>query len=473
MNPPDVTTKPDDAPEAVTTDALADKTPTPPRDRDHFGARLGRAIRSEWREIGILGRVAFLGVLLSLVVAVALGFWIPRIATHHILDARAELMVSIGNEIADEGLFPFGPPGTASYEAFETAIERRVLGGETIRVKMWSPDGRILFSDAPELVGGRFELSEPARAALSGDAQFNVSNLDDPAHAAERDLGELIEFYVPIRSPEGQALGLLEVEQSVDELNATRGHIQGSVWIAITTGIGLLGLFMAILTVQTARKLNRRRREAEILLGALFTSQEEERRRTVGALHDDVGQPLYRLLYGLQGTRAKVRDNPEAAEELDRLEGIVRDVDRTLRAELRLLHRGVNDDLDLHAAVEDLANLTERETALRIDVDVEPGDRTSISDVGRIALVHAAREALMNVRKHARASHVVVSAGPRSGRMVLRVEDDGSGWRGRQGLGLITLRERLEAIGGGLDVAGRRGRGTIVTAWVPTITDDR
>lgn len=429
--------------------------------------RLWGAVRAEWQEVGILGRVAFLGVLISLGVAVALGFWIPEIATRHLLNSRAELMASIASQIASEGLLPVGSPGSDSYQALDDAVQRRVVGGETVRVKLWSLDGTVLYSDDSDLVGREFGLSKPARAALEGETQFNISDLSDPAHAGERGLGRLIEFYVPVDTQSGETLGLFEVEQSVEELENTRGHIQRNVWGAILSGIGLLSIFMAVLTVASARIMNRRRRDAERLLGSLFRAQEEERKRTVGALHDDVGQPLYRLMYGLEGTRANLDPEDPAVRELRYLEDIVRDMDRKLRAELRLLHRGVKDDLDLEAAIEDLIDITERETDLKIEITIKPDTGDRLSDVARLALVHAAGEGLMNVRKHADAEHVWVDVRAKPDRVVLEVTDDGKGIREQEGLGLVTLRERLEAIGGGLKVTSRRRNGTQVRAWVP------
>lgn len=430
-------------------------------------ARFATALRSEWRELGMLGRVGFLGILISVIVAVGLGFWIPHIATQHLLQARAELMSGIGNQLASEGLLPFGPPGSQSFEELDDQIRLRMVGGETVRVKIWSADGTITYSDDPDLVGRAFGLSDAAVAALSGETSFHISDLSDPAHASERYLGRLIEFYVPLRSADGSSLSLLEVEQSVSELENTRGHIQQSVLTAVFSGLGVLSVFMGALTVASARMLNRRRRDAEHLLSSLFRAQEEERKRTVGALHDDIGQPLYRLLYGLQGTRAKMSEDNPATEELERLETILRDIDRTLRAELRLLHRGVQEDLALDAAIEDLADMTEREAGLQVELRMDPGAEALVSKTGRVALVHAAREGLMNVRKHASAERATVTVSIAPDRVTLDVVDDGTGTSRREGLGIVTLRERLEAIGGGLHVARERGGGTRFSAWVP------
>ena len=429
--------------------------------------RLARAFQVEWREVGILGRIALLGVAFSLIVAVALGFWIPSIVTRHLLVARADLIGMIGTEIASEGLVPVGPPDSLSYRAFDKEVNLRIVGGETVRVKLWSLDGQVLYSDDARLVGEYFALSTVARDALRGRISYAISDLADPAHAGDRDFGRLIEFYVPLQSAEHKILGLFEVEQRVDELRNTVGHVQRNVWLAIVTGLGVLGISMGALTLASARVVNRRRQQAERLLTSLFRVQEEERKRTVGALHDDVGQPLYRLLHGLEGIRARLGGDHWVGGELSHLEGLVREIEQTLRAELRLLHRGVQVDLDLRSALEDLVETTEHETDLHIDLTIAEEGEAQVNDAARIALLHAAREALTNVRKHAGAHRVAVSLSHSDGRVFLEVKDDGQGIDSLVGLGLTTTRERLQAIGGGLAVSGHRASGTRFRAWVP------
>ena len=336
-----------------------------------------------------------------------------------------------------------------------------------MRVKLWTTDGVIAYSDDPRLVGSRFALTPAALDALDGSTTFNISDLSEPAHASERDLGRLIEFYVPVHDTSGQTVGLFEVEQSVDALDATLRHVERNVWLAIGTGIGLLGVFMGSLTITSARILNRRRRQAETLLGTLFRAQEEERRRTVGALHDDVGQPLYRLLYGLEGSRAKLPSDHPVRSELEHLSQLTRDIDRTLRSELRSLHQGVEEDLDLPAALEQFVGTTRKETDLDIEVRIENGALPPMALPARIALVHAAREGVTNIRKHAGATHAVLTLGTNHREVTLTVEDDGVGVRAPEGLGLVTTRERLEALGGTLRVTPSRRKGTVLRASVP------
>jgi signal transduction histidine kinase len=425
------------------------------------------AARIEWGEIGVVGRVAFAGVVLSLAVAVGLGVWLPRLVRQHLLQARAELIATIGDEIAARGLVPVGPPTSPSYERLREEIELSLLGGETTRVKLWTNDGTVAYSDEPRLVGLRFDLTPAAERALRGSPTFAISDHSEPAHALERPIGEVMEFFVPVHSRDGATVGVFEVEQRADALNASLGDVRRNVWLAIGTGIGLLGIFMASLAVSSARVLNRRRRQAEHLLGSLFHAQEDERRRTVGALHDDVGQPLFRLLYGLEGSRAKLPPDHPARRELEHLSELTRDIDRTIRSELRTLHRGVDEDLGLASSIEQIVDTAMAETDLVIDLDIGDVDASPLGQAPKIALVHAVREAIINVRKHANATHVVVELRCAPQGVVVSIRDDGVGARAPEGLGLVTTRERLEALGGRLKVTSTRGRGTVFRATVP------
>ncbi len=427
--------------------------------------RFTRSVIAEWREFGWIGRFALVGVLLSIGIAVTLGFTIPASTRGHLLDAQADIMENVAKELAARGVVPSDPTDATGYAEFDNEVRLRLLGGETVRVKVWTADGTVVYSDAPELIGERFTLTPPAMQAFAGERSIEVSNLEDPAHALERDLGELIEFYIPFQDEDGRVLGVFEVEQRVDALNTTLGHVRRNVWFSIATGIGVLMVFMGSLAIAGGRAINRRRRQAEHLLGDVLRAQEAERKRIVGALHDEVGQPLYRLLYGLEGSRAKVH-NPEAVTgELTRLEEIVRDVDRTLRAELRLLHHSEVEDVGLGPALVQLVETTRAETNVRVDLDI--GLDGELGPVPSTALFRAAQEGLINARKHAGANRVVVKAWRDATRAILEVSDDGSGVRRPEGLGLTTTRERLDAIGGGLQVRSRRGGGTVLRAWVP------
>ncbi len=421
------------------------------------------ALRSDWREIGGLGRLALIGMAVALVLTVVLGFSITSSAEDHLLEARATMIHNLVTQIPS--LPVDRPPTDAELAAYDVAIRTAILGGETVRVKLWAPDGTIIYSDAGELIDEQFTLSPPALKAFGGATGTLISDLTDPAHELSREEGELIEIYIPLPNAGGEITSVIEIEQTAASLDSALGRIATNVWLSIGLGIAVLSVFMGTLAMARAREVNRRRRQAEILLRSSFEAQEVERRRVVGALHDEVGQPLYRLLYGLEGSRAKMDPDDPVADELDRLEGVVRDIDKTLRRELRILHEGLAADAGLDTAVLDLVELTRRESdldvAAAVDLAWEP------TPVQRTALYRAAQEGVMNVRKHAGATRVRIRLRTERDRVVLDVEDDGVGVAGEPGLGLTTTKERFQALGGDVAVSKLRGGGTRFRCWLP------
>ena len=427
------------------------------------------SLRSDWVEIGGLGRLAVVLIVLALGVTVVLGFSITRSARGHLLDARAAMVSAIVNDLPP---FPSEDPSRSEYAQFDVAVRVNLLGGETVRVKMWASDGTIVYSDAEELIGQQFDVPLHAELAFEGDQGTHVSDLTDPAHAFDRGHGELIEFYVPISEDGGGSTFVFEVEQDASGLNLALSQIARSTWVSIAVGLAAIGLVMAVGVAARTREVNRRRRQAEVLLVSSFSAQEEERRRVVSALHDDIGQPMYRLLYGLEGSRAKLDPADPVSIELEHLSDVVRDMDTTLRNELRLLHFELAADAGLATALEELAELTRRETDLEvelgIDIDFEP------TPICRTEVYRAAREAVTNVRKHADANHIQMSLYGAGNRLILDVVDDGAAGETSSdpGLGLSTTRQRFAALDGDVELRALPSGGSRFRAWLPIVEEE-
>jgi signal transduction histidine kinase len=308
---------------------------------------------------------------------------------------------------------------------------------------------------------GRLVYGEPSRHDRSGPS----SDVTLP-HVEQHDDDGLLHFQLAVTAPDGVAVGSLEAFQQPTSFDELLSRVRRNLWFSISTGLGLLAVAMGTLTLSNARALEGRRRRAEQLLRELLLAEDGERHRIVGSLHDDVGQPLYRVLYGLEGCRARLDDDSLVAAELDKLATLVREIDRILRTELRRLHRPGLDGLELAAALDALATdsrieLGELDLHVEVDLIHEP------SSVARTVLLQAVQEALMNVRRHAAASQVRIRVHEQAGTAVVEVADDGRGIVAAYGLGLTTAAERLEALGGGLRVSAGRAGGTLFQAWVP------
>lgn len=440
----------------------------PVRDRaaeSRLGA-LWTFAHSEWVELGPVGRTVFVALVMSAVVAMVLGVAIPYRVEQYLVDGQIRSLSRVAGEMAHDGLIPPPQGDIDAFGRLDDAVQHNLLGADTVRVKIWLPDGTVAYSDEPALVGAVFPLVESELMdAFAGSPRAAVPDLGRPENAYERGMPPLREYYVPVQGPNGEVVAVFEVYQLAEPLDRTVGAIRRYTWSAIGLGIGLLAAFIATLVVRNGRSLVRGRRHAERLFGDLVRAQTEERRRIIGALHDDIGQTLYRLHYGIEDCRSRLADGGPSEEELEHLGALVREIDGALRAELRSLRYGSGEELSLGSALDELAEVTEMESDLRVDVRLD--GECHLASVGRVALFRAAREAVTNVRKHARASRVTIRVDRVGGAVRLEVRDDGVGIRAVPGLGLTTTRERLEAIGGGLDVRRAPGGGTVLHAWVP------
>ncbi|MBI4696803.1 MAG: sensor histidine kinase [Gammaproteobacteria bacterium] len=222
------------------------------------------------------------------------------------------------------------------------------------------------------------------------------------------------------------------------------------------------------LAVAQADALALARDETRLLLHRLIRAQEDERQRLAGDLHDQMGGRLFTLQQGID--RCAEAAEPGLAATLEGLAHEARECTQDVRRLMNELRPTVLDDLGLFEALQEyLANL--RATlpfALVAQIDPALRARRSGQDAVLFRLV---QEALRNVRKHARAQHVEVKLAPAEGGFVLRIADDGCGFdptRVPAGhLGLLTMRERAEALGGTFTLDTAPGAGTRIEVRLP------
>jgi signal transduction histidine kinase len=221
-----------------------------------------------------------------------------------------------------------------------------------------------------------------------------------------------------------------------------------------------------------ALALQNERLDAELRakVGELRASRErmlriglEERRRLERDLHDGAQQRLVSMALNLRLARAKLRGDPDAAEQL--LSGASDELEAAL-GELRELARGIHpavlSDRGLDTALETLAH----RAPVPVELNSLPGER--FPEAIELAAYFVVSEALTNVAKYAQASHAVVGLERHNGRLVVQVSDDGVGGADpEQGTGLRGLADRLAVIEGRLEVESEKGRGTTITARIP------
>jgi two-component system, NarL family, sensor histidine kinase UhpB len=199
--------------------------------------------------------------------------------------------------------------------------------------------------------------------------------------------------------------------------------------------------------------------------------QETERRELARELHDELGQALLVIRMDASGIRAGEPAMERAASIIEssaRIQGVIGDMLRQLRPV------GL-DQLGLVPALEHyVAQWRGRLPDTRIGLDVAD-DLGEVPEACAISAFRLVQEAMTNAAKHAAASRISVTLNPAtrpdgSTCLVVSVEDDGVGTAltmNHHGLGLIGMRERVEALGGEFAIVSARGEGFRVTASLP------
>jgi PAS domain S-box-containing protein len=201
----------------------------------------------------------------------------------------------------------------------------------------------------------------------------------------------------------------------------------------------------------------------------------EERQRLARELHDSVSQALYGIALGTKTARTLVKRNPDqAADPLD----YVLSLAEAGLAEMRALIFELRpESLETEGLV---AALEKQAAALRarheIAVETSLCDEPEASPEVKEAVYRIAQEALHNTVKHARASHGQVRMTCASELITLEVSDDGVGFDPEEDfpghLGLRSMRERAQRLGGTLKVEATLGSGTTIHAHIPTHRSD-
>jgi signal transduction histidine kinase len=217
----------------------------------------------------------------------------------------------------------------------------------------------------------------------------------------------------------------------------------------------------------TERTLAEERRRLRALSLGVLRAREEQARRIAHELHDESGQLLASVHIALDRMVADVPAvDQKRVTEIKQLLDLTEEQLRRIAHELRPT---VLDDLGLGPALEILGETVAARSGIDVDVDAALDER--LPPVVETAVYRIAQEALANVVKHARASRVTVQLLREPGGIRCAVSDDGVGFTpgtvGTRGLGLIGIRERLEAVAGTLDLESHPGAGTRLTVAIP------
>jgi signal transduction histidine kinase len=247
-------------------------------------------------------------------------------------------------------------------------------------------------------------------------------------------------------------------------------------------GVSLLLAFHSALIVGLIVNLRHRKlaeqalrqsqRELQILAGRLISSQEEELKQLSREFHDDYAQRLAAVAIetGTLEIQAEKSDSP-LQEKIGHVKQQLINLSDDIHALSRELHPAILKDLGLERALNALClNFSDRE-GIEVNCHFQAVP-DGIEPETPLCVYRVIQEGLRNIAKHARAHHVDVYLQVRGARLQATIEDDGVGFepkcaRHTPGIGLASMRERVQFVSGEFSIESEPGHGTVIDLSVP------
>lgn len=375
--------------------------------------------------------------------------------------------------------------GPRHLDELQRILRRGALSDQISVFKLWTPGGRIVFSDNPELMGQELGTSPGLEDALAGRVHTSFErtyhNYDSGGDGVP-----LLEVYSPVRSVvDGQVIAVAEFYTSAEAL---AGHLMAArfqTWIVV--GLVSLGMFLVLSLVVAggSRTIARQRQsldaqvsELSVLLdkNSALTQRVEQANHRIAAINED----------NLRRISADLHDGPVqqlafAALRLDPGEGArqaeVRSAIDEAMKEIRHICSGLAlpelEEWSVATIARRLAATHETRTKSKVAIEgIEA--RVDLSLAGKICFYRFIQEALNNSAKHAEGARQTIRLLADDALLSVEIEDDGPGFDPAvepAGLGLAGLRERVAGLKGSLEVDTRMGRGTILRMRLPVAGD--
>jgi PAS domain S-box-containing protein len=307
-------------------------------------------------------------------------------------------------------------------------------------VRLWNPAAERIFGwSRAEILGQRLPMVPPSKLAESNELRARVQaggTYTDYETVRARKDGTVVDVSIaaaPVHDGYGRVVSNIAVYADITERKAQQAELHRLI---------------NDLAASRAR---------------IVTAGDVERRRLERNLHDGAQQRLVTLALSLRLALGRLDSDPAAVREA--LVGAGEELALALE-ELRELARGLHpavlSDRGLRAAVESLAG------RVPVPVEIEDIPNERLPEPVEAAAYYLIAEALTNVAKYAQASTVRVGIAATDGKVVVDVSDDGVGGAdAAAGSGLRGLADRVEALGGSLDVVSPPGSGTSLRAEIP------
>lgn len=455
------------------------------------------SISTHWRRLSLAMRFLIAGSLVLVPAMGTMGYWVAErikvgvsentaLATAAYMDS---VLAPLIQELATSATLQPETVVRVDKLLVDTEIGRRVHS-----FKIWKEAGRVVFASRPELVGRSFPPTPNLRKAWKGEVASEFDDLVDEEDELERAAGiPLLEIYAPIRaSGSDRVIAVAEFYAKGDVLVADlkRATLQSWLVVGLTTLTVMAALFGIVLG--GSRTINHQRlaledqvqqlshladqnamlhTRAERAYRRISTLNERFLRRVGADIHDGPAQ-----LIGLALLRLDSLETPGEPglprQTCPKIEEI-RSVLKESISEIRRISSGLAlpeiETASTREAIELAVRAHERRTGSSVERDLSAAVPDASNEI-KTALYRFVQEGLNNAFRHAGGMGQQVIARPGSGGIEVAVVDKGKGMietrnaAEQHGIGLVGLKDRIEALEGSFSIRPNEPRGTMLVA---------
>jgi signal transduction histidine kinase len=368
------------------------------------------------------------------------------------------------------------------------------LRHHVLSIKIWRPDGTIIFSSRKDVIGRKFS-NLAIQPSLKGEIKAGMAPLDDDDNDFERTLAvPLYEIFAPLYEiGTGKIIAVAEFYEGVDDLVNEEATTVSTSWLIVggSSLIMLIALFAIVYRgsaqIEQQKSLLRRKLSEQTRLQRAHSRLEKKirdaltesariddliQRRLGVELHDGPAQLIALILLRLDEIRNASAGTSASAAVVDDLRRVASEALKDIRSISNgLFLPSVDDTDDLVEVIGKVVDAHERRTNSVVALSVSDVPKQlpidTIRCVGRVV-----QEALNNSFKHAGAADQAVSIIVADHTLILSIRDGGSGIADTNShftekLGLRSMKYRVEAVGGVFELKSQRGRGTEVRCKIP------
>lgn len=472
-----------------------------------------RSMRSYWATRSLAQQFAVVAAAVLIAGMATLGYWVSERIKHGIMHNNA----ASGALFMDSYVAPLVQDLATGQElpqssilALDRVLRHAAISNRVSAIKIWRPDGVIVYSNWPEKIGQKFKPTPNFERALRGVISAEFEGQYHEQDNQERALrAPLLEIYAPVRErTTGDIIAISEFYESGAAIKSELSHAAGLTWLVVGIVTALMMAALSGIVARGSSTIDEQRKRLQAQVGELRTLLAEKRElsqrvqrassrtaiinekllRRVGAdLHDGPAQSLSLALLRLDALAplTVAHDTKVAAEhpadsdcplvtagkDLEKIRTSLSEAMRELRDISSGLALPELGRATLAEVVQMAVRAHERRTETRVDVELDFGALPAFAPVElKTCVYRLVQEALNNAFRHAQGKGQHVQAGADGSLVRVEISDSGPGfpssvpgWSGR-GLGLSGMRERIESLGGTMEIGAERDGGARIVA---------